>query len=113
MKNNKARDGHGHVYELFKYGGNDLKDSLIKMCNIIKQKQIYPEVLKPSNITSLYKRKGEKSDLNNDRGVFNVVKISSILDRLIYNDKYSTIDDNMSSSNIEDRKNHNIRDHLL
>ena len=113
MKNNKARDAHGHVYEIFKFGGDDLKDSLLKMLNNIKKKQIYPDIFKPSNITSLYKRKGEKSDLNNDRGVFNVVKIRSILDRMVYNDKYSIVDKSMSSSNIGGRKKRNIRDHLF
>ena len=113
MKNNKARDAHGHVYELFKYGGDDLKESLLKMFNLVKDKQIYPEIFKPANITSLYKNRGEKSDLNNDRGVFNVVKIRSLLDKLIYNDKSSIVDNNMSSSNIGGRKKRNIRDHLF
>ena len=51
--------------------------------------------------------------VNNDRGVFNVVKIRSILDKLIYNDIYSTVDSSMSSSNIGARRNRNIRDHLF
>ena len=113
LKNNKARDAHGHTYEIFKYGGKDLKRSLLKFCNEVKSRQVYPEVLHPSNITSLYKNRGEKADLNNDRGIFNVVKIRSILDKLVYNEKYETIDKNMSSSNIGGRKNRNIRDHLF
>ena len=36
LKNNKARDAHGHIYEIFKFGGNDLKHSLLKMFNKIK-----------------------------------------------------------------------------
>ena len=83
------------------------------MLNRIKEKQIYPDIFKPSNITSLYKKKGEKSDLNNDRGILNVVKLRSIMDKLVYNDKYSVIDSNMSSSNIGGRKNRNIREHLI
>ena len=113
MKNNKARDAHGHIYELFKYGGEDLKESLLKMLNLVKCKQIYPEIFKPADITSLYKKKGEKTDLNNDRGIFNVVKIRSLMDKLVYNDKSNIIDSNMSSSNIGGRKNRNIRDHLF
>ena len=113
MKNNKARDAHGHIYEIFKCGGKDLKKSMLKMFNLVKEKQIYPDILKPSNITSLYKKKGEKADLNNDRGIFNVVKLRSILDRLVYNDKYPIVNSNMSTSNIGARKNRNIRDHLF
>ena len=60
-----------------------------------------------------HENKGEKADLNNDRGIFNVVKIRSILDKLVYNEKYEVIDKNMSSSNIGGRKNRNIRDHLF
>ena len=64
LKNNKARDAHGHTYEIFKYGGKDLKRSLLNLCNSVKSRQIYPTILQPSNITSLYKNKGEKADLN-------------------------------------------------
>ena len=113
MKNNKARDAHGHVYEIFKYGGDDLKESLVKMLNLVKFKQTYPDIFKPADITSLYKRKGERNDLNNDRGIFNVVKICSLMDKLVYNDKKKIIDSNISSSNIGGRRNRNIRDHLL
>ena len=42
-----------------------------------------------------------------------MVKIRSILDKLVYNDKYPIIDKNMSSSNIGGRRNRNIRDHLF
>ena len=112
-KNNTARDAHGHVYEIFKYGGRDLKISLLKLCNLTKRNQEYPDIFQLSNITSIWKQKGRKDDLNSDRGVFNVVKIRSILDKLIYNDKYQIIDDHMSCSNIGGRKNRNIRDHLF
>ena len=113
LKNGKARDPHGHIYEIFKYAGRDLKLSLLNFLNLVKRKQIYPEILQPSNISSFYKKKGDRSNLNFDRGVFNVVKIRSILDKLIYNDKYEMIDKSMSCSNIGARKNRNIRDHLF
>ena len=112
-KNNAARDAHGHVYELFKHGGRNLKLSLLRLCNLTRRKQEYPDIFQLSNITSIYKSRGRKDDLNSDRGVFNVVKIRTILDKLIYNDKYQIIDDNMSCSNIGGRKNRNIQDHLF
>ena len=37
LKNNKARDAHGHIYEIFKFGGGDLKKSLLQMFNRIKE----------------------------------------------------------------------------
>ena len=113
LKNNKARDEHGHVYELFKYGGSALKISLLKLFNLVKSKQKYPTIFQKSNISSFWKKKGDKSDLDNDRGVFNVTKIRSILDKIIYNDVYDRVDASMSCSNIGARKNRNIRDHLF
>ena len=113
LKNGKARDAHGHMYELFKNGGNDLKLSLLKLFNLVKNEQIYPDIFCPANISSFHKNKGRKDDLNNDRGVFNVVKIRTILDKLILSDKYDIIDSGMSCSNIGARKGRNIRDHLF
>ena len=113
LKDGKAKDAHGHTYELFKHVGKDLKHSILKLFNLIKKEQVYPSILQPSNISSFWKLKGEKSDLNNDRGVFNVVKLRSILDKLIYNDIYEQVDESMSCSNIGARKNRNIRDHLF
>ena len=113
LKNNKARDAHGHIYELYKYAGRDLKLSMLRMFNMMKRKQIYPKIFQSSNISSFYKKKGDKSNMDNDRGVFNVVKIRSILDKLIYNNIYSKVDSSMSSSNIGARRNRNIRDHLF
>ena len=113
LKNGKARYPHGHIYEIFKYAGKDLKHCLLKYLNSVKKKQKYPEILQPSNISSFYKKKGDRSDLDNDRGVFNVVKMRSILDKMISNDKYDTIEQSMSGSNIGARKGKNIRDHLF
>ena len=42
-----------------------------------------------------------------------MAKIRSILNKLIYNDIYSTVNSNMSCSNIGARKGRNIRDHLF
>ena len=81
--------------------------------NKIKNTLKYPKILQPSIISSIYKRKGDRFDLNNDRGIFNVTKLRSILDKMILNDIYDTVDKNMSSSNIGGRKGRNVRDHIF
>ena len=63
--------------------------------------------------TILYKHKGPKSNLSSDRGIFNVNKVRSIFDKVIYSDVYDVIDQNMSFSNVGGRKHRNIRDHLF
>ena len=115
LKHGKARDRDDLIFELFKpdYAGNDLMISMMKMFNMIKENLKIPKFLQKVTITSLYKNKGAKNDFSNQRGVFNVSKIRSILDKILYEDVYSTIDDKLSHSNIGGRKGKNIRDHLF
>ena len=72
-----------------------------------------PAFMQFVNIVAIYKGKGEKSDLENDRGIFILNLIRSILMKMIYQDKYQTIDENMSDSNVGARKKKNIRNHLF
>ena len=115
LKSGKARDPHGWVNELFKEGvmGQDLKASLLMLVNKVKNNVLFPEFMEWANITSLYKGKGDRLDLANDRGIFIVSIIRSIVMKLIYNDKYDKIDENMSDSNVGARKGKNIRNHIF
>ena len=67
--------------------------------------------MKKVAITSLYKNKGCKSDFSHQRGIFNVSKVRSILDKILYKDVYETIDQKLRYSNIGTRKCRNIREH--
>ena len=115
LKNVKARDESGLIYELFKppYAGADLYNSLTLLFKRIKDGLIVPNFLQLMSITSFYKLKGLKCDLSNERGVFNVSKVRSILDRVIYSEVYPIIDSHLSYSNVGGRKHRNIRDHLF
>ena len=115
LGNNKSRDSLEYANELFKEGvaGSDLKLATLKLMNQIKDKQQYPKALEQCNITSLYKHKGSRKDFNNYRGVFRVTVFRSILDRLIYNDNYYTIDDHLTDGNVGARKQRNIRDNIF
>ena len=86
---------------------------MLKLCNRIKAEQIFPEVLEKCDITAIYKNKGERNDFNNYRGIFRVPIIRAILDRLIYNDEYLTIDEALTDSNVGARKGRNIRDNIF
>ena len=66
-----------------------------------------------ANITSIYKKKGDSSSLNNYRGIFTLMTVRSILEKIMYNDNYENIDKEMSESNVGARKRRNIRDHLF
>ena len=99
LKNNKSRDPHGMVNE----------DSLLLLFNRIKDTVEIPKLMEYANITSIYKGKGEKMDLENDRGIFIVSVLRSIFMKLLYNDNYDIVDRNMSDSNIGARRGKSVR----
>ena len=115
LKKQKSRDPYGLANDLFRPGvaGDDLKLTLLKLMNKIKEEQKYPKCLELCNISSIWKRKGSRNSFECYRGVFRVTIFRSILDRLIYNDEYSNIDSNLTDSNVGARKNRNIRDNIF
>jgi hypothetical protein len=114
LDRDKSRDPEGYANEIFRdeVAGSDLLEALLKLMNMIKTKQIYPTVLEKCNITSLHKKKSKK-DFENYRGIFRVQVLRSILDRLIYNDSYYTIDSNLTDGNVGARKQRSVRDNIF
>ena len=115
LKNNKSMDPNSMINKIFKQGciGTDLKLALLNLFTGIKSGQSLPSFMMLSNITSIYKNKGSRLDIDNDRGIFIQTVLKKILDKLIYNENFKFIDQNMSDSNIGARMNRNIRDHLF
>ena len=115
LKTKKATDPVGLVSELFKPGvaGPDLMKSTLTLCNMMKEECKIPEFVELANITSIFKNRGCKMDLNNDRGIFSVTVARGLVDKLLYNDCYDIIDGNMSDSNVGGRQNRSIRDNLF
>ena len=115
LKKNKSRDPLGYANEIFQEGvaGKDLKLAILSLLNRIRREQVYPEALEVYDISSIYKNKGKRNDFDNYRGIFCVPILRAILDRLIYNDEYQTIDENLSDSNVGARKFRNIRDNIF
>ena len=115
LKNNKSRDPHGMVNELFKPGvaGESLVSSLLILLNKIKAEITFPDFMQLFNIVSIYKGHGERMCLESDRGIFIVNCFRSILMKMVYQDKYSTIDKSMSDSNMGARRGKSVRNHLF
>ena len=82
-KNNQSGDPSGLISELFKPGvmGQDLAHSLLDLLNGIKAELFIPEQLKLANITTIYKNKGSRLDLKNDRGIFILSIFRKTLDK--------------------------------
>ena len=115
LKNNQTRDPIGMVNELLKPGvmGGDLKKAISFLMNGVKVNLFFPEFMQLANISSLYKNRGSRFSLDNDRGIFILTVFRKVLDKLIYQDKHSEIEKNMSDSNIGGRKGKNVKDHLF
>ena len=73
----------------------------------IKQTFKFPEFMELTNISTIYKNKGSRYDLENDRGIFILSVLRKLLDKLIYEEKYPEIDCMMSDSNIGAREGKN------
>ena len=110
LKKGKSRDNQGLLNEIFRPEviGEDLKNSLLMMFNKIKNEQMIPDFFNFANITTIPK-KGSKLELKNERGIFRVSVVRSILMRLIYNSRYPEIDQNISDCQMGGRKQKTAR----
>ena len=113
LKKKKSRDAHGYSNEIIQCGGKDVLSAVTKLMNNIKRQQCFPQSLQACNITSLFKNKGSRKDYNQYRGIFRVTVFRNILDRLIFNDEYSTIEKNLTDSNVGGKRGQNIRDNIF
>ena len=114
LKKDKSRDHEGLINEIFQIGviGHDLKESMLMMFNKLKREKKIVSFMTYSNITTVPK-KGSKLELKNERGIFRVSVPRSILMRMIYNDEYPVIDDNMSDCQMGARKNKGCKNNIF
>ena len=115
LKKNQSQDTMQFANEIFVYQniGSDLKNSILLLCNKIKNNISIPSFMNSIFISAIPKKKKSPLNLENQRGIFLVPKIRSILVKLIYNSIIGVIEDNLTSSNIGARKGRAPRDHLF
>ena len=111
---NKSRDPFGINRSIFhtKCIGNNLKESLLLMFNKIKEVGELPSFMKEATITTIPKS-GSKMLLKNERGIFILSSVRTILMRLLYQTKYDVINSNMSDSNVGGRRNMSCINHIF
>ena len=113
LKNNKCKDPHGHVNELYKNLGHGGRLSLLILLNKIKEELIVPASFQLSNVSTIYKGKGSKQNVINLRGIFKLPIVRNILDRLVYFDEKDQINNSMGDLQVGNQEGRNIRDHTL
>ena len=114
LKNNKSRDFDGFVNEIFKKNviGENLKKSLLQMCNKLKLNKLIPIFFNFANITTVPK-KGSRIEPRNERGIFRVPVVRAIMMGLIYDMKYDKIDRNMSDCQMGGRRNKGCKNNIF
>ena len=115
LKCKQSVDMKGHSNKIFhaKNIGNDLKESILIICNKIKDNNVIPTSWNQAYIKSIPKKKKSPLDLSSERGIFLVTKLHSVLMKLIYNSIIDVIAENLSNSNIGARKQKSPRDHVF
>ena len=115
LKTGKSKDPYDIPNELFKpeVAGSNLILAITKLMNRIKDELTFPSPMGVCNVTNLYKNKGSKQHFDSYRGIFRTPVLRNILDKLIYEDEYEEIDDNLTYCNVGARKRRNVRDNLF
>ena len=78
-------DPHAFTREIFKRGGNEIRLSILKMVNTIKNTKDCPSVWSNIVIQTIMKKTGSERKSGNYRGVFLVPVASLIFEKLLKN----------------------------
>ena len=108
LKNNKAADRHGMKNEFIKYGGEELRETLLNLLNEILRSQEIPDRWKQMNIKAIYKNKGDRREMKNQRGIFITNIISKIFEKIISNRNEQCVRKYLSSFQCGSRKQRSI-----
>ena len=85
LKKDKAPRQDGIPPEVLKHGGSELKSELLKLFNLCLEKGSLPQDMKDALIVTIYKKKGERSDCGNYRGISLLSIPGKILAKMILN----------------------------
>ena len=113
LQNSKAPDKSGMRNEFIKYGGKDLRQSLLILLNEIMEKGDIPNKWKSMRIKSLYKKKGDRREMENQRGIFLTNIVSKVFERIILNRNRNVIEKYMSAFQCGGKKGRSTIDHLF
>lgn len=85
MSSGKAAGPDGIPAEVYKHGGPKLARKLTALLKLIWSKESVPQEFRDANIIHLYKRKGNRAQCDNHRGISLLATAGKILGRVILN----------------------------
>ena len=83
LNTNKSPDAYGVTTEHILYGGNVLLTLLAEIFNAILYMECIPDILKLGTITPVFKKKGNKNDCKNYRGITVLPVIGKLLEIIL------------------------------
>ena len=99
--------------EIFTRAGTGLVQSFVTMLNMIKKKWQVPSRWAEMYICTLYKQKGSWKELENHRGIFIVVIVSIIFEKVLKNRITPILRENMTKFQTSGTKGKGVVDNLF
>ena len=109
LKSGKSSGPDGIPPEIFINGGKKFEELLLKVVNEVKRTVEIPTQWNDVDITTLYKNKGKRKDLNNQRGIFLTSVGYKLFERLIMN-RMSDVTDKINLLQAGGRKGRSAAD---
>ena len=110
LKKGKSPGRDGLPPDIFIHGGEKLQQLVMNMLNFIKQNKGVPKQWSQVQITTIYKNKGKKKQLVNQRGIFLKQVLSKMYGKLNMN-RADTAMENIDKSQAGGRHNRGPADH--
>ena len=82
-KSGKAPGLDGIPADIYKYGGTELKELLLSLYNTCLENGTLPQDFRDALIVTVYKKKGDRSDCGNHRGISLLSIAGKILAKII------------------------------
>ena len=113
LQKEKSTGPDGIYNELFIHAGDNLRDDILEMLNSFWKNELMPEDLYKVDIKSIYKGKGDTSNLENHRGLFLSNTILKLYEKMILNRANPNIEKGMSKYQAGGRKNYSIKEQVF
>ena len=113
LKKKKAGDTKMFKNEMLQWGGRDLIESMKNIFNKIMEEQEIPKPWNSMIIKSIYKKKGDRAEMKNRRGLFLTNIISKLFEKVLANRNRERIEQTISPNQCGGIKNRGTVDHLF
>ena len=107
LKRKKVGDTQMFKNDMLQWGGRDLIESIKKVFNKIMEEQEIPESWNSMIIKTIYKKKGDRAEMKNRRGLFLTNIISKLFEKVLANRNRDRIEQSISPNQCRGIKNRN------